>query len=148
MDMRASMQDEGLGEVEVHFHHGVDKPDTAENTRRVLTDFRDVLADKHRCLSRETPESQPQCAFVHGNWALANSAGGRYCGVDSEMQILADTGCYADMTLPSAPDRSQVPRINALYQCGLPLNERVPHRRGPDLKVGDQPRLPVIFPGP
>ena len=37
-------------------------------------------------------------AFVHGNFALANSAGGRYCGVDEEMQILAETGCYADMT--------------------------------------------------
>jgi hypothetical protein len=148
MDMLASMQDEGLGEVEVHFHHGVEKPDTAENTRRVLTDFRDVLADKHRCLSRETPDSQPQYAFVHGNWALANSAGGRYCGVDSEMQILADTGCYADFTLPSAPDESQVAKINSLYRCGNPLTEQKPHRSGPDLAVGDEPGKPMMFTGP
>lgn len=148
MDMLASMQDEGLGEVEVHFHHGVEKPDTAENTRRVLTDFRDVLADKHQCLSRETPGSQPQYAFVHGNWALANSAGGRYCGVDSEMQILADTGCYADFTLPSAPDESQVAKINSLYRCGNPLTERKPHRSGPDLAVGDEPGKPLMFTGP
>jgi hypothetical protein len=87
-------------------------------------------------------------AFIHGNWALANSAGGKYCGVDSEMQILAETGCYADMTLPSAPDQSQVPRLNAIYQCGLPLNQRAPHRSGPDLKVGDTPQLPLIFTGP
>jgi hypothetical protein len=87
-------------------------------------------------------------AFVHGNWALANSAGGKFCGVDSEMQILADTGCYADFTLPSAPDRSQVPRVNSIYQCGRPLTEARPHRSGPGLKLGDKPVLPIIFTGP
>ena len=30
------------------------------------------------------------------------------------MQILADTGCYADLTLPSAPSRAQVAKINSL----------------------------------
>jgi len=130
LDMLAAMQDEGLGEVEVHFHHGIDRPDTANNTRRILTEFRDVLAEVHKCLSREEPGSLPRYAFVHGNWALANSAGGRYCGVDSEMQILADTGCYADFTLPSAPDESQVPKINSIYRCGNPLAQARPHRSG------------------
>lgn len=148
IEMLSALQAEGFGEVEVHLHHGVEKADTAENTRRVLEEFRDVLAEEHKCLSREGPGSPPRYAFVHGNWALANSAGGRFCGVDSEMQILADTGCYADFTLPSAPDRSQVPRINAIYQCGHPLTEARPHRSGPRLKVGDRPVLPIIFTGP
>ena len=74
--------------------------------------------------------------------------GGRYCGVDSEMQILADTGCYADFTLPAAPEESQVPRINAIYQCGHPLNERSPHRSGPAVRVGTHPQEPVILTGP
>ena len=107
-----ALQVEGLGEVEVHLHHGVDKPDNAENTRYVLESFRDTLAYKHDCLSHENPAAPPRYAFVHGNVALANSAGGRNCGVDSEMQVLAETGCYADFTLPSAPDQSQVPKIN------------------------------------
>jgi hypothetical protein len=64
------------------------------------------------------------------------------------MQILADTGCYADFTLPSAPDRSQVPRLNDIYQCGHPLTEARPHRSGPGLRIGDDPTLPVIFTGP
>ena len=148
LEMIADLQANGFGEVEIHFHHGVEKPDTADNTRRMLTDFRDVLAERHRCLSRDNPNGPPRYAFVHGNWALANSAGGRFCGVDEEMQILADTGCYADFTLPSAPDESQVPRLNAIYQCGHPLNERCPHRSGPDLRVGDKPTLPIIFTGP
>src|SRR6266699_2111632 len=120
----AGLQAEDLGEVEVHLHHGVGYPDTAENTRRVLENFRDTLVHEHRCLSREGENGPPMYGFVHGNWALANSAGGSCCGVDSEMQILAETGCYADFTLPSAPDVSQVPRINALYECGHPLHER------------------------
>ncbi|HYY42565.1 MAG TPA: hypothetical protein VE775_07505 [Pyrinomonadaceae bacterium] len=148
LDMLAGLQGEGLGEVEIHLHHGVEQPDTAENTRRMLTNFRDVLAEEHKCLARQPGSPTPLYAFVHGNWALANSAGGRYCGVDEEMQILAETGCYADFTLPSAPDQSQVPRINAIYQCGRPLTEARPHRSGANLKVGDKPTTPVIFTGP
>jgi hypothetical protein len=148
LDALASLQADGYGEVEIHLHHGIDKPDTASNTRNVLETFRDTLAERHKCLSRENPGADPKYAFVHGNWALANSAGGRYCGVDSEMQILADTGCYADFTLPSAPDESQVPRINAIYQCGNPLSEARPHRSGPELKVGSMINEPVIFTGP
>lgn len=149
LERLALLQAEGLGEVEVHLHHGVEKPDTALNLRRALTEFRDVLAEEHQCLSRADESGAPRYAFVHGNLALANSAGGRCCGVDSEMQILADTGCYADMTLPSAPDESQVARINAIYACGHPLHEARPHRSGASARVGKkEPQLPLIFTGP
>jgi hypothetical protein len=148
LNMLAELQRDGFGEVEIHLHHGVDRPDTAANTRLMLERFRDVLAHEHRCLSRDNFSSLPQYAFVHGNWALANSAGGRFCGVDSEMQILADTGCYADFTLPSVPFQSQVPRINAIYQCGHSLAEARPHRAGPPVKVRGELELPLIFTGP
>ncbi len=149
LDVMAEMQSEGLGEVEVHLHHGVDKPDTADNTRRALTEFRDTLAERHKCLSRMEGSEMPMYAFVHGNLALANSCSGRLCGVDNEMEILRDTGCYADMTLPSAPDESQVPMINQIYECGLPMDEAVPHARGRRLAAnGKQPLLPLIFTGP
>jgi hypothetical protein len=69
--------------------------------------------------------------------------------VDDEMQILADTGCYADLTLPSAPDIAQVLKINAIYECRPPLERRAPHRRGTDLRVGQAPeRWPIIVQGP
>jgi len=150
LDMLAGLQADGYGEVEIHLHHGVEQPDTAENTRRQLETFRDVLAEDHKCLARSVSplDSQPKYGFVHGNWALANSAGGRFCGVDSEMQILADTGCYADFTLPSVPYQSQVARINAIYQCGHVFEEARPHRSGPGVKVGDDLKLPIIFTGP
>jgi hypothetical protein len=148
LERLAELQAEGLGEVEIHLHHGVDTPDTAANCRKTLEAYRDVLAQEHKCLSRRNGVGPPMYAFVHGNLALANSAGGRYCGVDSEMQILAETGCYADFTLPAAPHQPQVPRINAIYQCGHPLGQRKPHRSGPTLRVGVAPQLPVIFTGP
>jgi len=151
LDMLSDLQADGYGEVEIHLHHGMDHPDTAENTRQALEEFRDVLAHEHRCLSRivgQSATSQPKYGFVHGNWALANSAGGRFCGVDSEMQILADTGCYADFTLPSVPFQSQVPRINAIYQSGGDLTKARPHRSGKSLRVGDELQLPIIFTGP
>ncbi|MFZ1699211.1 MAG: hypothetical protein WBO10_06880 [Pyrinomonadaceae bacterium] len=149
LDIMAEMQAEGLGEVEVHLHHEGDEPDTAENTRRTVETFRDTLAERHKCLSRMDGKGNPMYAFVHGNLALANSCGGLYCGVDNEMEILRDTGCYVDMTLPSAPDQSQVPVLNQIYECALPMDEAVPHRRG--IRVADngsEPSLPLIFTGP
>ena len=145
----AEMQAEGLGEVEIHLHHGVEKPDTAENLHQVLTEFRDCLAEEHKCLSRFDENDIPRYAFIHGNLALANSCGGKFCGVDEEMQILQETGCYAEMTLPTAPDESQVSMLNQIYECGLPLNQKMPHRIGKRVAVfGNKPQLPLIFTGP
>jgi hypothetical protein len=148
LDVLAEMQREGLGEVEIHLHHGLEKPDTAENLRKVLIEFRDILAERHKCLSRLDGAGEPRYAFVHGNLALANSYGGKFCGVDDEMQILSETGCYADMTLPSAPLETQVPVLNKIYECARPLTERAPHRKGKDLTAGKMPQFPIIFTGP
>jgi hypothetical protein len=146
LERLAELQRQGFGEVEIHLHHGAEQPDTPANLRETLARFRDLLAERHGCLSRG--DGLPRYAFVHGDLALANSAGGRWCGVDSELKILAETGCYADLTLPSAPERSQMPRLNALYECGRPLDQRLPHRSGPDLRVGVRPALPILFTGP
>ena len=137
----------GWGETEIHLHHGTRSPDTAEHTRSVLVEFRDALAAQG-CLAHLDGKGEARYAFVHGNWALANSWRAA-CGVDEEMQILAETGCYADFTLPSAPHPAQIAKINSLYECALPLDRRAPHRRGIDLKRGRPPRVfPLIVQGP
>ena len=142
---------EGWGELEVHLHHGVKAPDTAENTRRLLESLRDELASLG-CLARREGDghsSPPRYAFVHGNWALANSWGGRYCGVDNEMRILAETGCYADFTLPSAPSPPQVAKVNSLYEYAGDPDRPAPHRHGPNLSVGRPPSVfPIMVQGP
>jgi hypothetical protein len=138
----------GWGEIEIHLHHGLDSPDSADNTRRTLLSFRDSLFSRG-CLSQENGIGPARYGFVHGNWALANSANGRYCGVDNEMEILAETGCYADFTLPSAPSTAQISKINALYECMRPLGQAVAHRRGRDLRLGRPPKIfPLIVQGP
>jgi SAM-dependent methyltransferase len=150
LDRLANHCQEGWGEVEVHLHHGARTPDTEGNTRLRLLEFRDTLAAQHRCLSYFDGIGTPRYAFVHGNFALANSAGGVHCGVDSEIQVLADTGCYADFTLPPGLyHRAHIPKINSLYECIPPLRRPRAHRRGHDLRVGRPPQIfPLVVEGP
>jgi hypothetical protein len=140
----------GWGELEIHLHHGMDAPDTAENTHRQLVEFRDALVLNHRSLCYLDGSGPARYAFVHGNFALANSAGGYACGVDNEMEILAETGCYADLSMPTAAFHpAQIGKVNALYECSLPLNAKAPHRKGRDLRVGRSPEiLPLNVQGP
>ena len=65
-------------------------------------------------------------------------------------RYLRDTGCYADMTLPSAPDQSQVAVINQIYECGDPLDERgaASHAARVSPQMENKPQLPLIFTGP
>jgi SAM-dependent methyltransferase len=140
----------GWGEIEIHLHHGTPHPDSAENTRRQLLEFRDSLVSDHGGLCYLDGMGPPRYGFVHGDFALANSAGGICCGVDSEMQILAETGCYADFTLPPGPYYpTHVSKINSLYECSLPLDRRGAHRVGRDLERGHRPTIfPLIVEGP
>jgi hypothetical protein len=146
LDQRAEHCRAGWGEIEIQLHHGVGKPDTSQYIRQQLVEFRDALTARG-CLSQEAVGRPSRYAFVHGNWALANCDGGKFCGVDYEMQILAETGCYADYT--SAPSPAQVAKINSLYECALPLHLYAPHRKGANLQCGRTLRIfPLIMQGP
>lgn len=146
----ASLCRAGWGEIETHLHHGTKNPDTEENTRGQLLRFRDLIAVEQGGLCYLDGKGPPRYAFVHGNYALANSADGRNCGVDSEIQVLSETGCYADFTLPPGPyARTHVPKINSLYECAVPLSRRCAHSSGRDLKRGRPPKtFPLIIDGP
>jgi len=102
----------GLGEVEIHLHH---RNDTAEGLRSRLILFRDQLRKNHGLLGSDSSGAS-RYGFVHGNWALCNSRpDGDWCGVNEELGILRETGCYADLTFPSAPSPTQPGMINAIY---------------------------------
>jgi hypothetical protein len=99
----------GEGEIHLHHHH-----DTAENLRATLQKGKDDLA-AHDLLSRDE-NSQVAFGFIHGNWALDDSdPGGKGCGVRDELAILKQSGCYADLTMPSAPHPTQTNIINSIY---------------------------------
>ena len=124
------------GEVEVHLHHD---NDTAENLRRTLLEFKRTLAERHGCLSRDKETGEVVYGFIHGNWALDNArCDGRWCGVNNELDVLRETGCYADFTLPSAPSETQTRIINSIYWAVDDPSRPKSHDSGCDL--GKKPR--------
>jgi hypothetical protein len=111
LDALARLARAGLGEVELHLHH--DGDDESNLSNDIASYKRDYASHGH--LSRDA-RGRLRYAFIHGNWCLANSrSDGRYCGVDAELQVLFDTGCYADFTFPSAPDETQHGIVNQIY---------------------------------
>jgi hypothetical protein len=78
--------------------------------------------------------------FVHGDWALDDSyPGGGFCGVRNELDVLRETGCYGDFTLPSAPNPSQTRTVNSIYYAvDTPLPKS--HDRGRRASAGTRPK--------
>ena len=113
LDGLAGLCGQGFGEVEIHLHHD---NDTADRLRRTLTDFKHRLHDRHGLLSRDPTTAELKFGFIHGNWALDNARrDGRWCGVANELDVLREAGCYADFTLPAAPNEAQTRTINRVY---------------------------------
>ena len=113
VDRIADLCRAGYGEVEVHLHHD---NDTADNLRKTLLDWKQLLNSRHGLLSRDRAGGELRYGFIHGNWALDNSRpDGRWCGVNNELDVLRETGCYADFTLPSYPSATQTRKINSIY---------------------------------
>jgi hypothetical protein len=127
----------GFAEVEIHLHHD---NDTASGLREKLLAFKEVLATQHGLLARDRRSGEAAYAFIHGNWALCNSRpDGRACGVDNELEVLRETGCYADLTFPSAPSPTQPPTINSLYYAANVPGRRCSHHRGTKVGLGEVP---------
>ena len=109
----------GYGEIELHLHHGKTAPDTAENLRHTIAL---CLRDYARFGIFGADGDQRRYAFIHGDYALNNSLpGGRCCGVNSELSVLQETGCYADLTFPSC-GRSNPSLINRIYYSDVDLH--------------------------
>lgn len=147
LDGLAGLCRAGFGEVEVHLHH--DGDDSA-NLRRTLLGFKDTLAGRHGLLGRHRATGEPAYGFIHGNWCLDNSRrDGRYCGVNDEIDVLRETGCYADFTMPSAPGPCQTRTINRIYYAtDDPLRPRS-HDRGTEIAAAPRPdRSLLMIQGP
>lgn len=122
-------------ETEIHLHHN---NDTAENMRRTLEQGIGQLSG-HGLLSRD-PAGALRYGFIHGNWALDNShPHGRHCGVCNELRVLRQTGCYADFTLPSAPERTQTRTINSVYYA-RGTDQPKSHDRGRRVRADRDPQ--------
>lgn len=146
VDALAALCAAGHGEVEVHLHH---EGDTAESLASTLRHFTGMLGERHGVLGR-WPGGRPAYGFVHGNWALCNARrDGRWCGVNDELTVLRGTGCYADFTLPSAPEPTQTRMINSIYYATSSGCRPKSHDRG--MRVGALPQPPgalMLIQGP
>ena len=76
--------------------------------------------------------------FIHGNWALDNSRpDGKWCGLNGEIALLRELGCYADFTMPSIPSPTQGRIVNQIYWCtNNPDNQPRSFDRGVEATAG------------
>lgn len=133
LDSLAELCGEGYGEVEVHLHH---HNDTSAGVREQLESFTTALAERHGLLSR-FPDGRLAYAFIHGNWALDNGGlDDSVCGVNDEITILRETGCYADLTMPAVPDPAQSRIVNTIYYVQDDPNRPRSYDTGVPVRVG------------
>jgi hypothetical protein len=136
LEKLAGLCRQGLGDVEIHLHHD---NDTADNLRNTLETFKHRLHEGHGLL-KAGRDGQVTYGFVHGNWALDNSRpDGRWCGVNNELTVLRETGCYADFTMPSAPSSTQTRSFNSIYYAIDDPDRPKSHDRGIPAQVGAAP---------
>ena len=129
----ARLARDGFGEVELHLHH---HDDTPANLQQSIGEYLQRFAE-HGHISRDR-QGRFRYAFIHGNWCLANArADGQMCGVDNELPLLFESGCYADLTFPAAPDEAQPNWVNQIYWPMGDLNRRRAYEHGRAARVGE-----------
>ena len=133
LEALASLCERRSAEVEIHLHH---RGDTAAGLAAKLSAFRDCLHAEHGLLGTRV-DGTPAYGFIHGNWALCNSRpDGDWCGVNEELGVLAETGCFADFTFPSAPSPTQPRTVNGIYRASDSAGRPRSHDRGRAVVLG------------
>jgi hypothetical protein len=113
LDALAELTHQEIADVEVHLHHDGEGRDSFVHQ---IASFETRLVDRHGLLRQV--DGRTRFGFIHGNWALDNSLpDGRWCGLNDEITLLRDLGCYADFTMPSGACPSQPRTINSIYWC-------------------------------
>jgi hypothetical protein len=141
----AEMVRDGIADVEVHLHHD---GEGRENFIDRVNGFCKNLRDEHGLL-REL-NGKPAFGFIHGNWALDNSRpDGRWCGLNDEILILRDLGCYADFTMPSGDSPTQARMINTIYWSSDDPGRPKSYDSGVPITVGGEMKGDLLMiPGP
>ena len=132
LDSLAEMKRAGIADVDVHIHHD---GEGQQNFVDRMSGFIEALVTRHGLL--RLSHGRPVFGFIHGNWALDNSRpDGRWCGLNNEITLLRDLGCYADFTMPSGNSPTQSRTVNTIYWvCDDPLKARS-YDRGVAVKPG------------
>jgi hypothetical protein len=132
MEPLAEMVRDGIADVEVHLHHD---GEGRQNFIDRITSFCSVLDGEHGLLRKRN--GKLAFGFIHGNWALDNSLpDGRCCGLNDEIRLLRDLGCYADFTMPSGNSPTQSRLVNTIYYCKGDPHRPKSYDRGIPVKPG------------
>ena len=124
----------GYGDIEMHLHHNHMKP--FPDTSRTLKDkILKCIDDYGKYGIFCQPNGYPRFAFIHGDWSLDNSGGDHLCGVNDELMILNECGCYADFTFPCL-NRSQPKMVNQIYYAFDDPAKPKSYNRGMPVRVG------------
>lgn len=132
LQMLSELTLSGFGEIELHLHH---QNDTEETLRQK---FRDAKRVYNKVGALITTDEKITFGFVHGDWALDNSIiinNENLCGVNNEITILKEEGCYADFTFPAINTDAQPKKINSIYYALDDPNSAKSHNTGIDVKV-------------
>ena len=145
LDSLAELCHAGISDVEVHIHHD---GEGREDFIKRISIFIEILHSRHGLLRKQN--GKIRFGFIHGNWALDNSIpGGRWCGLNDEISILRDLGCYADFTMAAGAHPSQASVMNRIYWCADDPNKPKSYDRGVDLSVGGEIHGDLLMiPGP
>jgi hypothetical protein len=120
MDGVAELVRLGVGDVEVHLHHDHERREAFIGK---IQEFCRQLTEDHGLLRQQ--DGRTVFGFIHGNWALDNSRpDGRWCGLNGEIRLLCELGCYADFTMPSLPSPTQGHVVNQIYWCTSNADDR------------------------
>lgn len=108
----AKLVELGLGEIEIQLHHSNDTP---ESFRAKLKEGKKRLQEVG---SAVTIDGKEHFGYIAGNWALDNSVirnGRNKSGVNCELLILKEEGCFADFTMPPAFGMATPNLLNVIY---------------------------------
>ncbi len=135
----------GFGEVEMHLHHDRQEPwpDDELSLERKITD---CISSFSRFGVFCLPDGQKKYAFIHGDWALANSLkGAQHCGVNDEISILVKTGCYADFTFPVSNETQPRLANTLFYGWSSSKFPKGYNRTGIPVRVGSKKSNGLMF---
>jgi len=134
LDALADLRRRQVADVDIHIHHD---GEGEQNFLERMEGFIDNLVNRHGLLRKRN--GQAVFGFIHGNWALDNSRpDGRACGLNNEITLLRNLGCYADFTMPSGNSPTQSRMVNTIYwttddplrprsfDCGVPVEPGKP----------------------
>ena len=127
----------GWGEIEYHTHHD---PEMTEDQ------FRAAIPEHIAALRDLGAVTSGRYAFVHGMFALAGGDPA-WCKMAGEIDVLRETGCYADFTFGSIGTPAQPRQVNSIYYART-TGRAKPYDTGDECTVGGQGEGLLILPGP